>query len=78
MTTQNTHERDFDSNLLAGVEVRHYNGQCPYGPWLDIDDAVHVPKWVGEVIADQIADGDESEDMIVSEGGDQWMWRRAE
>lgn len=62
--------------LTSDVQVRRHNGQCKYGPWLMADDE-DLPVWVRGLIADEIAES-KAEEGIVSEGGEQFAWRKIE
>jgi hypothetical protein len=59
---------------LSNVEVRRYNGQCEYGPWMGLDDE-SLPVWVGELVAGEVAETDAG-DGEVSEGGATFRWRK--
>lgn len=61
-------------NLLANVEVRRHNGQCDFGCWYKAGDE-DVPAWVGEWVADEIAENDADEGMV-EQGGSKWAWRK--
>ena len=59
--------------LTESVMVRRHNGECPYGPWLPIQN-IDVPCWVGNLIADEIAEN-EAESGMIEQGGDKWIWK---
>jgi hypothetical protein len=63
------------SIILSNMEVRRHNGQCEYGPWLPVADE-DVPGWVGDQIADEIAEHD-ADSGRVSQGGSAWSWRKS-
>jgi hypothetical protein len=59
-----------------GVKVRQHNGQCPYGPWMSVDDD-EVPRWVEAIVADEIVEL-QLDEGTVSQGGSIWMWKKAD
>lgn len=62
--------------MSTDVEVRSYNGRCEYGDWLAVRDE-DVPEWVGDLIADEIAEHDAFVG-VVSQGGCAYRWRKGE
>jgi hypothetical protein len=68
----------FAEQLISRVEVRRHNGQCEYGPWLRLaeSDDMDVPAWVGDMIADEIAEND-ADDGRVEQAGSIWVWRKS-
>lgn len=64
--------------LTANVEVRRFNGQCEYGPWMALGEhGDDLPCWVATGVANQVAEDDAEEGGIVEEGGAQFRWRKA-
>lgn len=66
----------FAEQLIENVEVRRHNGQCAYGPWMAATSE-DVPGWVGEMVADEIAENGGDEGRI-EDGGSIWLWRKVE
>ena len=62
------------TDWTTNTEVRAFNGQCEYGPWLDVFHE-DVPSWVEGLIADEIAE-DGADNGTVSRGGSMWRWRK--
>jgi len=60
--------------LTQNVRVRRHNGQCAFGDWLAVSDAA-VPEWVGEWIADEIAENDAGSGRV-DRAGSIWIWEK--
>lgn len=62
---------------MSVVQVRRYNGQNSYGPWLDVKSEA-APRWVGEYVNDERAEHRSATHGRVERGGSIWFWRAAE
>ncbi len=56
---------------MKTILTRRHNGKCEFGPWLTLESA---PEWVGEMIADEIAEGALS--GRVDRAGSIWIWKQ--
>ncbi len=54
------------------IQVRRFNDQCCYGPWLSVT-STELPQWVADLVLDEFSEG--KDEGIVQRGGLVWKFR---